>query len=188
MPLSELVFLARGPLWARALVVVVAAAGAGVAGTEIVRLQQHYAAQLTAGTSLNGFTALLAHGSSLRTLWPGWLAAVFFTISLVRLLRGPLEPAGGFVPIERQTVGQLRRGLRREYAVIRAALAALILIAAVQVARVLVIASLPAGSGRAVQSTLGATAVEAAGFVVAAAVLLVWAATFRRKMRMVGAA
>ncbi|HEY4869310.1 MAG TPA: hypothetical protein VII79_04825, partial [Candidatus Dormibacteraeota bacterium] len=52
-PVTELVFLDRGPIAVRAVVVVAAAIAAGVAGDLLYRLQARLASQLAAGGTLN---------------------------------------------------------------------------------------------------------------------------------------
>ena len=74
--LTELVFLDHGPIALRSVAVVIAAAACGVAGTLLVRLHQSLAGQLAMHVALNPLQTVIATGSSTRTLWPGWVAAV----------------------------------------------------------------------------------------------------------------
>jgi hypothetical protein len=184
---TELIFLERGPVLLRALAIIVAAAGCGLAGYVLFRLHLQLAARLAAGAALNPLQTLIANGSSVRTLWPGWLAAVFFLIAVFRLHRGPMEPAPGVRSPERLTPGQLRSGLRREYAVVRALLVVVCLVAAVDVARA--VSNLEGAlSGHPIStSAFIATVAEAAGFVAAALVLAVWAWLFGGDVRRLGA-
>jgi len=184
---TELVFLNRGPLLLRAWVVLVAAAGCGLAGVALFRLHQQLLAGLRAGSELNPLQTLIANGSSWRTLWPGWLAALFFLIALRRLRRGPVEPPAGLRSPERLTPAQLRRGLRTEYRLVRAGVVVLGLIAGVDAARAIVYIADGLRSGHAIAASLVPTAAEAAGFVVAAAVLAAWAWTFGADLRRLGA-
>jgi hypothetical protein len=185
--LTELVFLDRGPIALRSGVVVIAAVACGVAGTLLVRLHQTLAAQLAAHMALNPLQTLIATGSSLRTLWPGWVAAVCFAAALLRLRRGATEPPPGRTAVEDQTLSQLRAGLRREYRIVRLVLVVVGLLAAVDVARAVAgIIAVQAGDGQ-ISRTMPATLVEALGYVVAAVVLAAWARAFGAEVRRLGA-
>jgi len=185
--LTELVFLDRGPIALRSGVVVIAAVACGVAGTLLVRLHQTLAAQLAAHLALNPLQTLIATGSSLRTLWPGWVAAVCFAAALLRLRRGATEPPPGRTAVEDQTLSQLRAGLRREYRIVRLVLVVVGLLAAVDVARAVAsIIAVQAGDGQ-ISRTMPATLVEALGYVVAAVVLAAWARAFGAEVRRLGA-
>jgi len=184
---AELIFLDRGPLLLRALVIALVAVGCGLAGYVLFRLHLQLAARLATGAALNPLQTLIANGSSVRTLWPGWLAAVFFLIAVIRLRRGPMEPAPGVRSPERLTPGQLRSGLRREYAVVRTLLVLVGLVAAVEVARAASYLEGALGAHPVGGSTLIATFVEAAGFVAAALVLALWAWLFGADVRRLGA-
>jgi hypothetical protein len=185
--LTELVFLDRGPIALRSGVVVIAAVACGVAGTLLVRLHQTLAAQLAAHMALNPLQTLIATGSSLRTLWPGWVAAVCFAAALLRLRRGATEPPPGRTAVEDQTLSQLRAGLRREYRIVRLVLVVVGLLAAVDVARAVAgIIAVQAGDGQ-ISRTMPATLVEALGYVVAAVVLAAWARAFGAEVGRLGA-
>jgi hypothetical protein len=185
--LTELVFLDRGPIALRSVVVAIAAVACGVAGTLLVRLHQTLAAQLAAHMALNPLQTLIATGSSLRTLWPGWVAAVCFAAALLRLRHGATEPPPGRTAVEDQTLSQLRAGLRREYRIVRLVLVVVGLLAAVDVARAVAsIIAVQAGDGQ-ISRTMPATLVEALGYVVAAVVLAVWARAFGAEVRRLGA-
>jgi hypothetical protein len=185
--LTELVFLNRGPIAVRCLAVAIAAAACGVAGTLLVRLHQSLAGQLAAHMALNPLQTLIATGSSARTLWPGWVAALCFGAALARLRHGATEPPPGRTSVEQQTLGQLRAGLRREYRIVRSALVVVTLLAAIDVART--VASVIAGqSGDAqITTTMPATVVEALGYVVATLLLAAWARAFGSEVRRLGA-
>jgi hypothetical protein len=185
--LTELVFLDRGPIALRCVAVAVAAAACGVAGTLLVRLHQTLAGQLTAHMALNPLQTLIGSGSSLRTVWPGWVAALCFAAAVVRLRRGATEPPPGRTAVEHQTLSQLRGGLRREYRIVRSALLVVCLLAAVDVARA-VASSIAVQSGDAqISRTMPATVAEALGYVAAATVLAVWARAFGAEVRRLGA-
>ena len=185
--LTELVFLDRGPIALRCIAVVIAAAACGVAGTLLVRLHQSLAGELAAHDALNPLQTLIATGSTTRTLWPGWVAALCFGAAVLRLRHGATEPPPGRTAVEHQTLTQLRAGLRREYRVVRTALVVVVLCAAVDVART--VASLIAAQAgdKGIASTMPATVAEALGYVVAALVLAAWARSFGTEVRRLGA-
>jgi hypothetical protein len=185
--LTELVFLDRGPIALRGLVVAVVAVACGVAGTLLVRLHQTLAGQLAAHVSLNPLQTVIATGSTVRTLWPGWVAALCFAAAVVRLRHGATEPPAGRTSVEQQTLGQLRAGLRREYRVVRCALVVVCLVAAVDTARTIASVIAAQSGDRQVATTMPATVVEALGYVAAALVLGVWALAFGAEVRRLGA-
>ncbi|HEY8672895.1 MAG TPA: hypothetical protein VIM76_03975 [Candidatus Dormibacteraeota bacterium] len=185
--LTELVFLDRGPVALRCLAVAVAAAGSGVAGTLLVRLHQTLAAQLAAHVALNPLQTLIATGSSVRTVWPGLVAALCFAAAVLRLRRGATEPPAGRAAPEQRTPGQLRAGLRREYLVVRCALVLVGLLAAVDVARAAASFIAAQSGDLRVGATLPATCLEALGYALAAVVLAVWAYGFGTEVRRLGA-
>jgi hypothetical protein len=185
--LTELVFLGRGPIALRCIAVAVAAVACGVAGTLLVRLHQSLAADLAAHMALNPLQTLIADGSSLRTLWPGWVAAVCFAAAVLRLRHGATEPPAGRADVEHLTLRQLRSGLRREYAVARVALVVVGLLAAVDVARTAASVIASQSGDATVSSSLPATVIEAAGYASAALVLAAWAYSFGAEVRRLGA-
>jgi hypothetical protein len=185
--LTELVFLDRGPIALRGLAVAVAAAACGVAGTLLVRLHETLATQLAAHEALNPLQTLIANGSSIRTLWPGWVAALCFAAAVARLRLGATEPPLGRIAVEHQTLSQLRAGLRREYRVVRTALVVVALLAAVDSARALASVIAAQSGDHTVSASLPATVLEALGYVVATAVLAMWAHGFGAELRRLGA-
>ena len=185
--LTELVFLDRGPIALRSLAVVIAAAGCGVAGTLLVRLHQTLAGQLAAHMSLNPLQTVIATGSTLRTLWPGWVAAICFAAAVLRLRHGATEPPPGRTSVEHQTLGQLRAGLRREYRIARFALVVVLVVAAIDAARTFASVMAVQSGDRQLGTTMPATVVEALGYVAAALVLAVWARAFGSEVRRLGA-
>ncbi len=185
--LSELVFLASGPIALRSAALTLAAAGCGVAGTLLVRLHQSLAAKLAAHAALNPLQNLIATGSSVRTVWPGWVAALCFAGAVWRLRRGATEPPAGRTAIEDLTLAQLRRGLRREYFVVRCALVMVVLLAAVDIARALASVIAADSGDNGIAATLPWTIVEASGYAAAALVLAVWAYGFGADVRRLGA-
>ncbi len=184
--LTELVFLEHGPIALRSLAVVIAAAACGVAGTLLVRLHETLASRLAAHVALNPVETLIATGSSVRTLWPGWVAALCFAAAVLRLRHGATEPPPGRTAVEHQTLGQLRAGLRREFRIVRVALVIVLLFAAVDAARA-VAGLIAASSDKEISSTMPATLAEALGYVVAALVLAAWARAFGTEVRRLGA-
>jgi len=185
--LTELVFLDRGPIALRFLAVAAVAAACGVAGTLLVRLHQTLAGQLAAHVSLNPLQTVIATGSTLRTLWPGWVAAICFAAAVLRLRHGATEPPPGRTSVEHQTLGQLRAGLRREYRIVRCALAVVCILAAIDVARTVASVMAVQSGDRQVSTTVPATVVEALGYVAAALMLAVWARAFGSEVRRLGA-
>jgi hypothetical protein len=186
-PLTELVFLPRRMLALSILLVVVIAATVGVGGTLLVRVQHHFAAGIANGGHVGALGTLLGRGSGPATAAAGWVAALLFCVALVRLQRGPLEPPAGTRPVERQSVSQLRRGLRREYTIIRVALVIVLLVAALDVARLLAMTVAVQRGDRLLSGALGITAVEAAGLVAATVALGLWARSFGRRLQQLGA-
>jgi hypothetical protein len=185
--LTELVFLDRGPIALRFLAVAAVAAACGVAGTLLERLHQTLAGQLAAHVSLNPLQTVIATGSTLRTLWPGWVAAICFAAAVLRLRHGATEPPPGRTSVEHQTLGQLRAGLRREYRIVRCALAVVCILAAIDVARTVASVMAVQSGDRQVSTTMPATVVEALGYVAAALMLAVWARAFGSEVRRLGA-
>ncbi len=185
--LTELVFLDRGPIALRFLAVAAVAAACGVAGTLLVRLHQTLAGELAGHASLNPLQTVIATGSTLRTLWPGWVAAICFAAAVLRLRHGATEPPPGRTSVEHQTLGQLRAGLRREYRIVRCALVVVCILAAVDVARTVASVMAVQSGDRQVSTTMPATVVEALGYVAAALMLAAWARAFGSEVRRLGA-
>ena len=171
----------------RCIVVAITAAACGVAGTLLVRLHQTLAAQLAAHHPLNALQTLIATGSSARTAWPGWVAALCFGAAVLRLRHGAPEPPAGRAPADRRSLTQLRAGLRHEYVAVRCALVVVSLFSAIDVARTVASISAAQSGDRAIGMSLAWTAIEAAGYAVAALVLALWATTFGAEIRRLGA-
>jgi hypothetical protein len=85
------------------------------------------------------------------------------------------------------TAGQLRAGLVREYTVVRAGLVVVCVVSLVDVARAARYLVAGASGDALARASLVATLVEAAGLVVAAIVLGLWAGTFRQQLDRMGA-
>jgi hypothetical protein len=164
-------------------VVIVVAAACVAFGVWSLSVQHHFAAQPGGGR----VATLLAQGSSGATAWEGWAAALFFLLALLRLRRGAPEPPAGRTPVEELTAGQLRAGLVREYTVVRAGLVVVCVVSLVDVARAARYLVAGASGDALARASLVATLVEAAGLVVAAIVLGLWAGTFRQQLDRMGA-
>ena len=185
--IAELLLAGQFSNLALALMGVACVAIAGLAGYGLLQLQEHFADEVASGQSLSGLAALAAEGSSLRTAWPGWLAAVFFAISILRLLRGEPEPPMGRGSPESQSVAQLRSGLRREYTSVRIALIVVTALALLDACRLAASAVASVQGNSIPKATLTGTAIEAAGLMVAAVLLGVWAWLFHRELQRWGA-
>ena len=185
-PLEELVFLNRGPVALRTAAVVITAAGTGIAGYKLYQLHADLALRIAGGAHLDAWRTFVAQAPTPVTVVLGWIAALCFGLALLRLQRGPLEPVVSFRRSERQTVAQLRRGLRREYTVVRVLLVIVALLAALDVARTISfsIAATHAGSS---SGTLWSLYVETTGLVAATLVLIVYARTFGSAIERLGA-
>jgi hypothetical protein len=180
---AELLFIRRLPFALRVVVPLILAAACVVLGVEALAIQHHYAA-LTGGGRL---ASLLAQGSTAATAWEGWAAALFFLVALLRLRREAPEPPAGRTPLEDLTAGQMRAGLVREYTVVRVGLCVLGAVALTDSARAARYLVAAASGDTVARTSLVPTVVEAAGLVVAAAVLAMWAGSFRRQLERVGA-
>jgi hypothetical protein len=180
---AELLFIHRLPPPLRVVVPLILAAACVVLGVELLSIQHHFASHPGGGR----LATLLAQGSSAATAWEGWAAALFFLVALLRLRREAPEPPAGRTPIEELTAGQMRAGLLREYTVVRIGLSILGAVALVDVARAARYLVAAASGDTVARSSLVATLVEAAGLVVATAVLAMWAGSFRQQLERVGA-
>lgn len=178
-------FLHRGPVSLRTIAVVVAAAGSGIAGYKLFLLHEDLAQRAAEGAHLDALRSFVASAPTPITVCVGWVAAVCFALALLRLGRGPVEPALLRSP-EQMSVTQLRRGLRREYVVIRLVLLVLVLITAIDLARAISFGIGAAHAG-AVASTPWAMYLEAAGFIAATLVLVSYGRVFGNSIARLGA-
>lgn len=185
-PLEELVFLHRGPVTLRTTALVIAAAGSGIAGNRLFLLHEDLAQRVLAGEHLDALRSFVATAPTPVTVCIGWAAALCFALALLRLRRGPIEPAVSRRSLERRSVTQLRRGLRREYLVIRIVIVAVILITAVDAARAISFA-VGATHGGASVSAPWPMYLEAAGFVAATLVLVSYGRAFGNGVAQLGA-
>jgi len=172
--------LPPGAQLALVLVVLVFAAGWGAGSLvmqhRLVEMQQR-------GEPLNAVQSFFAEGSSWTTAWPGWAAAFFFGLSVLRLVRGTPEPPLG----RAKSVHDMRAALRREYRVVRLALAVVDVLALVDLGRAVAYA-IGAATGDAVaRGDVITVAVEAAGLLCAAVVLTLWMLRFRGQLESWGA-
>jgi hypothetical protein len=165
-------------------VVVAAAVGVGVAA---LAGQRHFGAELSSGADLNVVATLLGDGSSPRTAWPGWLAAVFFGLALLRLWRGRPEPPAGRPPGGRWTAADIRAALRREYLAVRTAIIVLAVVALLDGARATVYGVAAVTGDSVARGSVLATLVEAVGLVAAAVMLTLWGLIFARLLDRWGA-
>ena len=152
-------------------------------GVGMLVLQHRLADMRQQATPLGTVASFFADGSSWSTAWPGWAAAFFFALSLLRLVRGNPEPPAG----RAQTVAGMRAALRREYRVVRIALAVVDLVAMFDVGRGLAygVACLTGDAvARADVLTVG---LEAGGLLAAAAALTAWMLRFRGQLESWGA-
>jgi hypothetical protein len=163
------------------------ASGAVGIGVAALAGQRHFAAKLSSGADLNVVETLLGDGSSPRTAWPGWLAAVFFGLALLRLWRGRPEPPAGRPPGGHWTAADIRSALRREYTAVRTAIVVLAVVALVDSARAAVYGVAAASGDAVAQGSVLPTAVEAMGLVAAAVMLTLWGLVFARLLERWGA-
>ncbi|MBV8528889.1 MAG: hypothetical protein JOZ75_11275 [Candidatus Dormibacteraeota bacterium] len=185
-PLEELVFLNRGPVVLRTAAVVITAAGTGIAGYKLYQLHEELALRIAGGAHLDAWRTFVAQAPTPLTVVLGWVAALCFGLALLRLQRGPLEPVLVFRRSERQSVAQLRRGLRREYTTVRLLLVFVVLLAAVDVARTISF-SIAATHAGASPGTLWSLYLEAAGLITATLVLVAYARVFGDAIARLGA-
>lgn len=184
--LEELVFLHRGPVALRTVAVVVAAAGSGIAGYKLFLLHEALAQRAAAGANLDPLRSFVAEAPTPVTVCVGWVAALCFALALMWLRRGPIEPAFGRRSPAQRSVAQLRRGLRREYVVLRIVVVVLVLITGVETARAVSFAIGAVHAGASV-STPWPMYLEAAGFIVATLVLVSYAREFGAGIARLGA-
>jgi hypothetical protein len=163
------------------------ASGAVGIGVAALAGQRHFAAELSSGADLNVVETLLGDGSSPRTAWPGWLAAVFFGLALLRLWRGRPEPPAGRPPGGHWTAADIRSALRREYAAVRTAIVVLAVVALIDGARAAVYGVAAASGDAVARGSVLPTAVEAMGLVAAAVMLTLWGLVFARLLERWGA-
>jgi hypothetical protein len=184
-PLEELVFLNRGSVTLRTLLVVIAAAGSGIAGYKLFLLHQDLVLRSAAGAHLTALETFVAQAPTPVTVLIGWVAALCFGLALLRLRGGPFEPAVSPRRVQARSVSELRRGLRREYTLVRMLLVVVVLVTAVDVARAISFAVGTQHSGST--AAPAALYLEAAGFVVATLVLIAYARGFGSRIAHLGA-
>lgn len=148
--------------------------------------QRHWQARAASGADLGPVTQALADGATPRTAWVGWVAAAFFVVSAIRILRGPLEPPVAIRGGDRG-VGGMRRALRREWNWVRRALAVVVLVTLADLGRLGVAVGATAEGFTTARGNLAPLLVETAGLGAASLALSLWCAAFRRRLRDVGA-
>jgi hypothetical protein len=169
-----------------ALVVATSLLAAGW-GTGMLVLQHRLVERQARGVDLGAVPAFFADGSSWATAWPGWAASFFFALSLLRLLRGNPEPPAGRPRGGDWTVAGMRTALRREYRVVRLALALVDLLAIFDVGRALAYAIASATGDAVARADVATVGVEAGGLLVAALLLTAWMLRFRGQLESWGA-
>jgi hypothetical protein len=157
---------------------------AGGWGVGMLVLQHRLLEMQAEGRDLPGIADLFADGSSRSTAWIGWAAAFFFLLAVLRVVGGrPEPPAGG----EKQSVGEMRAALRREYRSVRIVLGVVDVVAMFDAARALAYAIGSATGDDVARANVVVVGVEAAGLVCAAAMLTWWMLAFRRQLETWGA-
>jgi len=167
---------------AAAIGVVALLAGVAVA-LGLIAAEGHYAA----ASNPTGIANLLASGSSAATAWPGWVAAIFFLISLRRLSGGEPEPPVGRTPVAQRSVSELRAGLRLEYRNVRIALVVVAFLSIVDLARTVGIVWLGIKGTSWAHPVVFFTILEAAGWIAATLMLTIWARSFHEQLSQWGA-
>ncbi len=152
-------------------------------GVGMLVLQHRLVERQQAGETLGAVPAFFADGSSWSTAWPGWAAAFFFLLSLLRLLRGSPEPPAG----RARSVQEMRLALRREFRVVRAALALVDLLAMLDAGRAVAYGAAAATGDALARAGVLTVAVEAGGLLCAAVVLTLWMLRFRGQLEAWGA-
>jgi hypothetical protein len=179
----DLLFLSDVSTSTAAAIVVLALAICCAGALGLIAAEGHYVGVSNA----TGLAHLLASGSSAATSWPGWVAAVFFLISLKRLRGGEPEPPAGRTPVAQRSVSDIRAGLRSEYQNVRIALVVVAFLAVIDLARAAGIAWLGIRGTAWTHSVVFFTILEAAGWVAATLTLTVWARGFHQQLSQWGA-
>jgi hypothetical protein len=179
----DLLFLSAVSTPIAAATLVLALAICCTAGLGLIAAEGHYAG----ASNATGLAHLLASGSSAATSWPGWIAAIFFLISLRRLRGGEPEPPAGRMPVAQRSVSDIRAGLRSEYQNVRIALVVVAFLSAIDLARAVGIAWLGIGGTAWAHSVVFFTILEAVGWVAATLTLTVWARGFHQQLSLWGA-
>ena len=151
-------------------------------GAGMLRLQHRLLEMEAEGRVFHGVPGFFADGSSWATAWPGWAAAFFFLLSVVRLLRGSPEPPAGRPSGKDWTVAEMRSALRREFRLVRVGLAIVDVLAIFDAGRASAYAIATATGDDVARANLVTIGVEAGGLVCAAAMLTWWMLAFRRQL------
>jgi hypothetical protein len=152
-------------------------------GVGMLVLQHRLVEMQQQARPLGAVASFFADGSSWNTAWPGWAAAFFFALSLLRLVRGSPEPPAG----RARTVAGMRAALRREYRVVRIALAVVDIVAMFDLARALAYGVASATGDAVARADVLTVGLEAGGLLAAAAVLTAWMLRFRGQLESWGA-
>jgi hypothetical protein len=179
----DLLFLNRTSPPVTAAILVVAFVVCSATALGLIAAENHYAA----ASNPTGLAHLIANGSSAATIWPGWIAAIFFLIALRRLQGGEPEPPAGRTPIAQRSVSDLRAGLRLEYRNVRIALVAVAFLSVIDLARAVGIAWLGIRGTTWAHSVMLFTILESIGWVAATLALTLWARNFHEQLAQWGA-
>lgn len=182
-PAGHASWLDRLPPRAQLALVLVLTLFAGGWGVGALVLQHRLVEMRGRGEDAGALGSFFADGSTWSTAWPGWVAAFFFALSLLRLVRGSPEP-----PIGRgESVHDMRTSLRREYRVVRVGLAVVDVLAMLDLGRLLAYAIAAATGDAVARDDLLTVAWEAAGLLLAATLLTLWMLRFRSQLESWGA-
>ncbi len=184
---AELLLLDRLPRIGRVAAGLLAVAIAAGWGFAALTIHEHELDLRNAGSALSPMGTLFADGSSPLTAWPGWAIAAILGLSAARLRRGGLEPPAGRSNPRELTAGELRAGLRREYAGARWALVALLVLTLADLARLAVSGVSALVSVAGAGDGLAWMGVETGGLVAATVALTVWVLSFRAQLERIGA-
>ncbi len=152
-------------------------------GVGMLVLQHRLVERQQAGETLGAVPSFFADGSAWTTAWPGWAAAFFFLLSLLRLLRGAPEPPAG----RARSVQEMRHALRREFRAVRVGLALVDVLAMLDAGRAVAYGVAAATGDALARADVLAVAVEAGGLLCAAVVLTIWMLRFRGQLEAWGA-
>ena len=184
---AELLLLDRLPWIGRVAAGMLAVGVAAGWGFAALAIHEHELDLRSAGNVLSPMGTLFADASSPLTAWPGWAIAAILGLSAARLRRGGLEPPAGRSNRRELTAGELRAGLRREYAGARWALVALLVLTLADLARLAVSGVSALVSVAGAGDGLVWMGIEAGGLVAATVALTAWLLSFRGQLERIGA-
>jgi hypothetical protein len=173
----------RMPARVQSAVVLLVALFAAGWGAGALVLQHRMVEMEQQGRPLGAVQSFFADGSTWATAWPGWAAAFFFALSVLRLVRGHPEPPMG----RGDSVHAMRASLRREYRAVRLALALVDVLAMLDLGRAGAYAVGSFTGDAVARGDVLTVAVEAGGLLVAAVMLTLWMLRFRDQLESLGA-